>query len=267
MEVLELKQTQRYYHFVVLKGSGKRIGAGFFNRARIKKRKAIALDSGSTMQPLYVTSDYQYYRGSEDYSESGNGLAPFVFEAILFDCPNLDITILGFPFKKLTVDMVRLLVSDFGILAGGNFVKADMASLIRANDEYTDLYFHEDHYFLAGVYLSISGDSFLSTVKMEGDKPLDSDIYKNYFKPKIESNECHLEKCILKGRIDLKPKGESIKVLSTIHMDKFGNYKLYVHSQGKNLASVPSIFEFLDNFGCLVETPNNPTLHIHDDNL
>lgn len=255
MENIDLIQSQRYFHFICLKGNKNVIKRAFFDKWNIKESVKIKIDSNYWLYKMTFTSNYQYYKGEFDNSLKKNNNPPFIFDIILIDFFALGITAIGFPFKKMTIDLVFSLVSDYKVLANSNFIKIDMNKLIKANDKHTDIYHNENHFFLGGVYLSISGNSFLSTVKLVGDKPLDSEIYINYFKQSLLNKNSHLDKCILKCK-------SNIKINSTIHIDKFGNYKLYVQNMGKNLLTLPAIFEFLNSINCFVETPINPVNHI-----
>lgn len=258
--MLEINQTQRYYHFVVLRGEAKRIRARFFADQKIHRGDLLKLSKMCTVRSLRVTSDFQYYRGNDDISVNGK----LVFDGVLFDHRGLDLIILGFPFKRLMNDMVRHLVTDYDIVAGGNFVNVNMGKLILANEGETELSMGTNQFFLAGVNLTVSGDSYLSTVKLEGDKPLDSELYRVYFKPRVHDKKSRLERCTMKCKVGPTPDLENARTVSSIHIDKFGNYKLYVHNQGRNLTSLPVIFEFLDSIDCLSETPYTPTEHIVD---
>jgi hypothetical protein len=259
--MLEITQTQRYYHFVVLRGAARRIRSRFFDDQNIQKGNLFKVSADCTARLLRVTSDFPYYRGSEDFSINGR----LVLDGVLFDHKALNVMMLGFPFKRLMNDMAHRLATDYGIVAGGNFVKVDMGKLILANEGETELSIDGNQFFLAGVNLTVSGDSYLSTVKLAGDKPLDSELYKVYFKPRVHDNKSRLERCTMKCKVVSNSDLENTRMVSSIHIDKFGNYKLYVHSQGRNLTALPAIFEFLDSIECLADTPYTPTEHILDD--
>lgn len=256
--MLEITQTQRYYHFVALRGAAKRIRNKFFVDRNIQRGDLVRLPNTCTVRHLRVTSDYQYYRGNDNIFLNGR----LVFDGVLFDHHGLNLTLLGFPFKRLTNDLVDYLVTRYDIVSGGKFVSADMGKLIKANENETDFSVGSNHFFLAGVNLTLKGDTFLSTVKLEGDKPLDSDLYKDYFQERVLKNESRLEKCTMKCAVATPPNLEAGRTVSSIHIDKFGNYKLYVNSQGRNLITLPAVFEFLDSIDCLSETPYTPTAHI-----
>jgi hypothetical protein len=131
-----------------------------------------------------------------------------------------------------------------------------MTKLIQAHESETDQTYDHSLFYLVGVDLAVSGDRYLSTVKLQGDKPLESDIYVKYFKKQADS---HLEKCTMKCKVSQDP--EIPRVVSSFHIDKFGNFKLYVHSGGRNLITLPTIFEFLASIDCLTQTPTPPTLN------
>ena len=99
---------------------------------------------------------------------------------------------------------------------------------------------------------------------LSGDKPLESDLYKNYFEDKFKTDECHLEGGILKSRVNLSNSEKSYQVVSSSHIDKYGNYKIYIHDKGNNMMAIPAIFEFLNHHECFEPTPKNPVLHIDD---
>ncbi|MGH9762630.1 MAG: hypothetical protein ACREAC_17555, partial [Blastocatellia bacterium] len=178
---------------------------------------------------------------------------------------SLNISILGFPFKKMIVDMVSRLVNKFDLRSSGNFVNVDMAKLIRAHEEDSDQSYGHSQFYLAGVDLTVSGNRYLSTVKLQGDKALESDLYITYFKPKIHKDKSRLEKCTMKCKVSTDSQDGHPRIVSSIHIDKFGNFKLYVHSDGRNLIALPPIFEFLGSIDCLAETPHAPTMNIAEE--
>ncbi len=257
--MIELKKTQRYFHFVALNGSpADRIRNGFYADRKIEKTRPEKVGANSTIQRLRVNSDYQYYRGLLDENERDQ----LVFDGVLFNHKELNISLLGFPFKKMTADMVSRLMSKFALESTGDFVSVDMRKLILAHEEEPEQSYHDSDFFLAGVDLTVSGNQYLSTVKLQGDRPLESDLYKAYFKKKVDAEKSHLEKCTMKCKV----KRDSLpRLISSIHIDKFGNFKLYVHSSGRNLETLPDIFEFLDSIKCLTRTPHAPTMHIFED--
>ncbi|MDR0605681.1 MAG: hypothetical protein LBG80_15395 [Bacteroidales bacterium] len=260
MENFDLKQTQRYYHLIALKGNQDIIKKKFFNDWQIKKIATYNVEGDYSISQMALTSNYQYYQGEADNSLNGNNSAPFVFDIIIIECTKIDIIILCLPFKKMTVDIITSLLSTYNILVNSYFIKTDLHKLIHANDDYTDLVYNQNHFFLGGVFFSIKGDSFLSTVKLVGDKPLDSDIYKEYFKENLSN--FGLEKSIVKCKVEANTDDRLVKLSSTFHIDKFGNYKFYIQSKGRNLLTIPAIFDFLYSINCLVEASNNPVIHL-----
>ncbi|MBK9672324.1 MAG: hypothetical protein IPO70_08720 [Bacteroidetes bacterium] len=257
MESLDLLQTQKYYHFICLKGSKNSIKKSFWSSWNIKESERIRINSDCSLYRYTLTSKYQYYKGDIDNSLNKNRKPPFLFDIVLLDYSSIDVVIIGFPYKKMTIDLVTSLINDHKVLTNSNFIKINMDTLIHAYDKHTDIYHKENHMFLGGV-LTITGNSFLSTVRLIGDKPLDSEIYINYFKKNLLNKKSNLDKCILKCKTN-------ININSSIHIDKFGNYKLYVQSKGKSFLALPAIFEFLHSIDSFKETPNNPVFHILDE--
>ncbi len=259
---LHLKLTARYYHFVALSGGKDVLKKDFLKAHRITENGSQKIDTNCIIYQFNYESDKQYYRPEMISNPRAKG--PFNFDLLLIEQPQSGIVLLGFPFRSMTLILMSSLEKDYRVLSKSNFIKPDLLKLIRANHRRTDLYFNDNHYWLGGVFISLTGDSFLSNVKLAGDKPLDSDIYKNYFKEKLskEGTKSGLEKCLLKSKVPLDKDVKDVTVTSTIHIDKFGNYKIYVQNKGKNLVSMPATFDFLKNLECLVQTPKNPVFHI-----
>ena len=265
MEEINIIQPQRYFHLIAFRGSMSIIKKQFFKDWRIKEVEKHEFEAGFSITQMSILTDFKYYAGETDYSLYGNNMAPYKYDTIIIDFPKIEAIVLCLPFKNLAKAMSFDLESKYKILNNSNFLKVDMSKLIEMDDGYTDYYHNSNHFFFGGVFLSVSGDSYISTVKLEGDKPLDSDIYKDYFKERMNSHQCKLEKCIIKCRIELTEDSKKSKAKSSIHIDKFGNYKIYVHTLGRNLISIPALFEFLVNIDCLLETPYNPVNHIYNE--
>jgi hypothetical protein len=260
--MLELRQTQRYYHFVALTGSARdRIRNGFYTDQRIDREKSIKLSANVSVQKLRFESQYQYYRGFVDTNDPNQ----LIFDGVLFNHTRLGICLLGFPFKKMIADMVSRLVHKFKLPSTGNFLNVNMTKFIQAHENDSDQSYAHSQFYLAGVDLMVSGDRYLSTVKLQGDKPLESDLYIEYFKDKIHTKKSRLEKCTMKCKISEDSKPDSPRIVSSFHIDKFGNFKLYVHSDGRNVLTLPRIFDFLDSIKCLSETPHPPTMNMSDE--
>lgn len=256
--MIELKQTQRYFHFVALTGSATdRIRSRFYADQNIERGKPFEVAPRCTLQRLRVKSDYQYHRGILDDNDPDQ----LIFDGVLYNHKGLDVSLLGFPFKKMIANMVTRLVNKFNLQSTGDFMNVDMAKLILTHETESDQSYGQSQFYLAGVDLIVKGDRYLSTVKLQGDKPLESDLYIKYFKPLVHKGDSRLEKCTMKCKVSSNSQPELPRVVSSLHIDKFGNFKLYVHSDGRNLITLPPIFEFLKSIDCLGTTPYAPTMH------
>lgn len=263
---IQLNYTQRYYHFIAFEGSKEIIKKSFFNEWSVKEQSRAKLKNSCVIYHYSIKVVSTYFRG--DFNNPNRAIIdPNISDFLIIDYPLLNIVVLGFPFRRQTVDLVKSLINDHSILSKSNFIKVDMNSLIKANNKHTDLFHNENHFWLGGVFINITGDSFLSTVKLTGDKPLDSDIYRNYFKEKLnrKDKKSGVERCILKSKVGITNDDTEYQVSSSIHIDKFGNYKLYLQTKARNLLSIPSTFDFLSSLDCLTSTPRNPVEFIEND--
>jgi hypothetical protein len=262
MTDFDLKQTQRYYHLVALRGTKDMIKTGFFRDWHIEETGTYEIKGKCSIFQMLMTSDYQYYQGDTDRSPNENGDGSFVFDLLIVECLENNMTVLCFPFKKMAIDLVTALLSTYNILADSRFIKVDLHKLLRANDESANLIYKQNCFLLSGISFSMTNSS-LSSVRLIGEHPLDSDIYKDYFKEKL--NNFGLEKSTVKCEVKTDFDDRSVKLTSTFHIDRFGNYKFYLQSKGQNLWTIPEIFDLLKYRECTLETLNNPLNHILKD--
>lgn len=262
---IDLLQSQRYYHLISYTGQKNLLKKSFLKDWKISARSKVEINEDCILNLMSITTDYRYYRGEDDLSINKNDKPPFMYDIFALEHKKLNMTILGFPFKSLTRNITKALVNDYGFIKTTDFLKTDLNKLIHVDEKHTDYYHNKNHFFFKGVYLTLSGNSYVSTVKLEGKKPLDSDIYKEYFKERLAENKSHLEKCVLRSNTEIDYIDETIKSSSSFHIDKFGNYKLYVHSHSKNITTIISLFEFLHDNACLVETSKNPVLQLRNE--
>ncbi len=266
MAIFELINPQRYFHLVAIK-----------SETDILKNESLLKELGFKIEKNYdeideieilqlsIISNIPFYRGEQDFSVKGNNMAPFKYDSMLINLVKLKISILCLPFKLLTKVVIESLINNHKLLSKNTFVKVDLDKLIKSNDEHTDYVDNDISYFFSSVNLTLTEESALSSVKLDGDKPLDSMLYKSIFKEKILEGKCKLEKCILKSSTSISNKPNIPNTKSAMHVDKYGNYKFYMHSTGNNITTVPLVFEHINKMECLIETPINPVNNLKED--
>src|SRR5688500_4223105 len=127
MNDTQIAFTQRYYHFIVLRGNKEIIKRDFFRQWRISLVSKSKGENDSTFYHYNISTDIQFYRGDLGKTQNKDAGPPFIFDIIIIDCSNIQLTILGFPFKRLAVDLVTSLTSTYNVLSRSNFIKVDMA--------------------------------------------------------------------------------------------------------------------------------------------
>jgi hypothetical protein len=263
-DFFDLISPQRYFHLVAFK-----FEAGYSTQAYWKDSQQTIVSVTSYDTPDFkieyakIKSTETYFTGIKDYSVNKDGKSPFNYDLFVIELKSENLFVFGFPFKGLAKTIVEHLLSK-QFLERGKFIKTDLNKLIRINHEAS----LSDEYFSAhfsGVQLKLTGDLNITSVNLDGDMPLDSMIYKTFFKEKIQEGnpECKLEKCSHKcGTIldsDTIPKAKS-----NIHSDTFGNYRMYVHSGGNNIFTIPFFFNLLENVHCTVLTSSNPIERLNE---
>ncbi|RNC86261.1 MAG: hypothetical protein ED556_08160 [Winogradskyella sp.] len=263
--IFNLINPQRYFHVVVFNNEN-----DFFNKRLLKilnfevEFSYNDIDNVEINQ-LSIVSNLPFYRGEKDFSVNSDGKAPFKYDSILINQKSLGISMLCLPFKLLAKVIVEKLINDHNVLAKNNFVKVDLNKLIKSNHNHTDYYTEDLTYFFSSINLTLKEESTLSSVKLDGDKPIDSSLYKEVFKNKINDGKCSLEKCVLKLNTSISENSNVPKTKAAVHIDTFGNYKLYVHTSGNNTVTLPLLFENLEQMGCLNYTPINPIKNLKEE--
>ncbi|MET3980679.1 hypothetical protein ABIB62_003283 [Mucilaginibacter sp. UYP25] len=260
-----LISAQRYFHLVALNITEQYSTVDYyknFGNYQRSKNHTIHQTKDFVIEHVRIITDTPYYGGTKDYSVKNDGLAPFNYDLFTIELKPLNILILGFPFKFLAKDILENLIRN-KLLQHANFIKPDLTKLIKENNDSALMLNNFSSHF-SGVELSLNGDTNISSVNLDGDRPLDSTVYKTFFYNLIQRDECSLEKCSLKNEI-LEETTDIPKTKSNIHLDLFGNYKLYIHGSGNNIFTIPSFFKALTEYQCIKTTLTNPIIRLKDE--
>jgi hypothetical protein len=260
--------AKRYFHLIAFKSDKNYSIQNFWKDCGIKADNDSESfnNSNFTIELRKTVSNIRFYNSDEDFSVNKNGEAPYNYDILAIHLKEEDILVFGFPFKYLTKTIIDDLVLNKNLLkiTKGSFLKADLNKLIKINQETA---FSDETFscYFSGIELNLPGDSNITSVNLDGDKPLDSILYKTVFKGLINKNECLIEKGSLRCETLANELNSIPKTGSNIHIDLFGNYKLYIHGTGKNIITIPFIFQLLNNYGCLETTLINPILRLKDE--
>jgi len=261
-----LTQTKRYYHLIAFKYESEYSTQSFFKDCGVKKSDVQRSydDDGLVIEHGKIVSSMRFYNGNQDYSINGNGLAPFQYDIVAIDMQKLKIIAFGFPFKLLARTITDNLLNNKKLLLRGRFYKPLLNKLIGLynTSKITNKNFST---IFSGVELQLSGDPNLRAVSLYGDAPLESNVYKKIFLELIDNEECKLERCSMRFETDSDIQRNLPKTRSNVHLDLFGNYKLYIHQSGKNIFTIPIVFSLLEKYKCLELTSTNPIIRLHDE--
>lgn len=228
----------------------------------IEKAVTKLIDDYEVSHYKYIT-DISHHRGTNrvfSYNTEKNKRGeliqekPYCYDLFAIRMSQSNIMILVFPFKELAeVILERLRGRKVMILA--DFIKPVLTSLLMIGhseefkgNEYTSRF--------SSVDLTLGNNPNLTSVCLTGDRPLETKIYKDIFK-RIVGKESTLDKCALKFESD-QPAPGLAKSTANIHMDRFGNYKFYLHASSNNLLSLAALFRLLESYDCLEFTSSNP---------
>lgn len=259
---------QRYYHVVAYESNNNLYTLQSFWKdcGILKKENIISHDlENFVIEQGKLVTDIKYHFGEEGFSLNDDDKAPYKYDLFAVRLKKQNLLIFGFPFKNIAREKLQKIIGQKKILEKGNFIKTDLNKLIKHSNKQTQ--FSNDSFIthFSGVELVLTAETNISSVNLDGDMPLESNLYRNVFLDKVENNECKLEKCSLKCET-IEHKSNSIpKTKSNIHLDLFGNYKFYVHQSGKNIFTIPFLFEMLSKLKCLKTTLINPILRLENE--
>ena len=249
-KLFALISSQRDYHFVAFRFQTKFSLSQYWRECG----NASIINSYDTEDELIehakYTSDRLYYGGfSQDFSVNANRSAPYQYDLFAIQIKRLNIFLFGFPFQAIAKDII----DDFmpRHFSNGKFQKIDLKRLVK-----TELKDAEEEAYNAkfgGVAIKLSGDLNITSVNLDGLKPLESDIYTQFFKSSIENDSayCSVEKCVIKFQI--KHEDHFISA-ANIHLDLFGNFKFYMHRTGSTIYNLPMFFHMLDKYKTIIPT-------------
>ncbi|WP_316849631.1 hypothetical protein [Pedobacter agri] len=252
----DLVSSQRYFHLIALKLNKRYTLSDYWNQCGLTDVTSKTLryeDSNFCIEHRRIKTDISFYNGEKDFSLNGDGNPPYSYDLFAIEMPSDSLIILGFPFKFLAKTILYDLIGKYNLLTKASFLKCDLNKLIKHNTDYVYSSDKFNSYFSA-VDLILTGDTNITSVALDGDKPLESILYRTFFHDRVHKDECMLERCAIKCEL-LK---DLPKTKSNVHMDITGNFKLYVHGSGNNIFTIPYLFSALNELDCLKQTITNP---------
>jgi hypothetical protein len=267
----------RYYHFVVVKG-GTSIAA-YWKQLRgmgaLERAKAhIAVESPRfTLEHRKLRLDKSYARGEValHLSEEGRGRPPFLYDLFAFQVGFGKDTYLvfGFPFAALAVDVVSYLF-DRGFWENAEFQGVDLGRML--SEDLRPLPAYEGlGSSVVQVQFVVTDDKSLTAVKLGGHDPFHAQIYELFLRKKFEERLWLPDQCVLacERQVERKEDGKPISVglvtRSRLHIDKFGNYKFYMHSLCSNAVLMAYAIAQIRAAECLQKVHGNPLRRIEQE--
>jgi hypothetical protein len=256
MALDDFTQSRRYYHAVVFDGNYSLIPDAFYVKWGIQEDRQMRFESQDcSIKLLRMISSLQYFGGEIDNSQNSNGAPPYYYQIIAIELTDPNVLIMCFPLKKLTINLATSLWREFNVSQRSSFINVELNDLIHLFDDNTDLNHNDSLFNLTGVYVnSAKKGSILNSIKLSGDNPLKSPIYNEFLKRHL-STDYNITKEVVRCHFPIK---------SSLHIDRHGNYKVYIQEKGKNILSLAIIFKMLFENRLLGKSLINPVLHINE---
>jgi hypothetical protein len=269
---------RRYYHFVALTGRG--LGPATFwkklNEIGEIERPDVAVPVDSPrfkLEHRKFRSKRVYARGAvtATLSEHGKGGPPFLYDvfAARIEFEDDPCLVIGFPFAALAVETIDRLTSN-GSMKNSDFVGVDVSALLSEKNRPLKL-FDGLSSMVVGVQYVVTDDKSLTSVRLGGDDPFQAEIYECFLRQKFERGLWVPDQCVLacerNGDTSLatRPGTSGGPLRSRVHIDKFGNFKFYMHVGCSNVTLMPYAIAQIHSVACLRKVSGNPLRRIEQD--
>lgn len=264
-QISNSKFGERYYHVLGIEPvSGLYSSQSFWRDCPEVSRRGIEVIDAElfSVEIGDFQSNFRYHSGEDSYSNEGNDNPPFYYKVIVITNKLNNQIFLAFPFRAMAKNIITKLIEKKNLKQKCNFLTIDLDKLLRIGSEKSLLVNDFFSVNFASIELSLNGETRIKAIKIDGERPLDSELYKDVFLQKVMDRTCGLLKCILKCLVIEDHLGIP-RTRSHIHMDKFGNNRFYIHATGNNIFTVPILFEMLKKMKCLKSSNINP-LNLND---
>ncbi len=267
----DLLIKKRYYHFIVLRKIEKYSFSEFWNNigsifTGVHYSKNISFKNFE-IQHKRLKSNTLFARGAlfKEISLNKDGNPPYLYDlfAIKTSILSDEFYLLIFPFSAMARIVIDNLITKHLLRKMCDIITARVPSIILTEDLNID---EEIDTSVVSLDIVIKDDNNLSLLKIGGDSPLNSDLFKNHVLNNINEKYFNPYKCGLSCGLSYSDDSLSHSIRSRVHMDIFGNFKFYIHIDGKNLIVLPFFIKRLISIDCLNTVSLNPLLRQDDNN-
>ena len=241
---------KRYYHFVLARTEAVGLDA-CWRKLRalgdvIRPKAAVPPGApGFALEHRKLRSERAYARGEAaiTLSEKGNGGPPFLYDlfAAKINLRSEGYVLIGFPFLSLAREAVDCLLRE-NFIQTKDFQAVDIGELLRErNRPYKR--FEGLSSRVVGIQFVVRDDKSLTGVRLGGDYPFQAQIYERFLKEKFEAGTWGVDLCVLACEREADAKKDGAQpgniLHSRLHIDKWGNFKFYVHTGCNNVLLLP----------------------------
>jgi hypothetical protein len=257
---------KRYYHFVLVKSSGLTLSAywrklseiGEVERPHVRTPVESQLFS---LEHRKLRLEVPFARGatSEYLSERGNGRPPFFYDLFAgkMEFKGESYLLLGYPFSSLALMIVGSL-EEHGFSKDAEYQNVNLPKWLSAKNRPFKR-FEGLNSNVVSVQFVVTGDESLTGVRLGGPDPFSAEIYKEYLQPKFEGGSLVPDLCVLASDRQADERMPMEKMLySRLHIDKYGNFKFYMHAGCSNVTLLPYVVGQIRVAGCLGAVSKNP---------
>lgn len=273
---IKILLDQRYYSFVLMKEFKKynieKYWAKISALYDIKNKYNISFAENCKIHKAQIITNDQFVKGAllNSISLQKDGKPPYCYDLIVVEVLEKSDTYYAFLFPVLILakTLLECLLKDDSILKCMDFQKAQLGTMLDETDLLIDNNVYPMVSRIINMRMNVSSETTISVVNIKGDAPIKSIFYNDAIKQNISLKNFLIEYCGFLCELDLQlSEGMKIKskLRARIGADDFGNFKIYLQSNGINIYVVSYFVKMLISRQSLKSVFVNPLNRIREE--
>lgn len=274
---IKILLDQRYYSFVLMKEFKKynveKYWAKISTIYDIKNKYNILFTENCKIHIAQIFSSDQFVRGAllNNISLKKDGKPPYCYDLIVVEVVEKSDTYYAFLFPMLFLarTLIEYLLKDDSILKCMDFQKAQLGMMLDEAELLIDNNVYPMVSRIINMRMNVASETTISVVNIKGDAPIKSIFYNDVIKKNISLKNFLIEYCGFLCELDLQLSEGMYKINSKLRArigaDDFGNFKIYLQSNGVNIYIVSYFVKMLISRKLLKSVFVNPLNRIREE--
>lgn len=274
---IKILLDQRYYSFVLMKELKKYSIERYWEKIstiyNLRNKSDISFSENCIIYKAQILTNDQFVKGAllNSISLNKDGKPPYCYDLIVVEVIEKSDTYYAFlfPILNLAKTLLGHLLKDDSILKFMDFQKVQLAMMLDEPELLIDNNVYPVVSRIINMRMNVASETTISVVNIKGDAPIKSIFYNDVIKQNLSLKNFLIEYCGFLCELDLQL-SESIyksnsKLRARIGADDFGNFKIYLQSNGVNIYIVPYFVRMLISRQSLKSVYVNPLNRVKEE--